>query len=1230
MLTRTATTSSRACRCASTSFAPPCRHSRPSSTTSTSTSTSEPVNYAAPLYPSSTQPGTGKWFRPLKTGWAGWTRPPTSAAPPAFPPPPTAPAPEPASSPAPRPTRLRDKERDHLPLLTSYLSHRGPRSAFQAFSDPQYTSLLNLADKGDMPLLKAMVQEDLQLEDTTGRTRYRLGMDRFTDGGKRTAEEGGLGQRVVVAQVGIKDCEVEAKKREEEEKGRLGAAEKAGEVEATGNAVQAALPEEAAVDVAGPGLPLLPLGVALSNLRSLVLQPRSAPLPLPEAFLANLSLPTTATPHLALTHLWRSFSLSPSVGLATSPCDLLLALRFLHYLSVTPIPSPSPSAPTLHLPLAMEILKTLLSFLPSSLVAPSPSAPASADLPNEARVQALLLQTLVNISLAESRHNPPAAVVDLELASLAAESFLSLATLKKSYPALAVDPAAPVTSADNDKVSEATLDRSLLLTTLGTLLAALTEESARSYRPSSLASSSSSSSTSTSRSSFDLATSLLKLLHTSTSSSSSASSSFPQHLDPDLDFFESVEPLLDSYANEATLRYRWDSLASVWSLYNPPSPPPSHSQQQQQQQQQQQKDGSKWGWRWELKTGHLKLARWLAGEAPFSTYPSLLVSTSSSSSSSSLMGSASHDRPIRRELFYRFAHATTEQLCSVFSRGRGRGRGGVGQDWTSEDKNEWIEGLVGWRGSTRGTRRLGRLIAGRWLGLGLGTGNEGEGGKMITEATRKKVGGGGKSVRLRSSTVLALVRTAVQDGDAAAGGGGAGMGRSFAQKILTNHIQQLVTPTSPFFSPSPSSSASSSSSSPSSSASPTSSSASAPSAFISHFDLTTLATAYSLLSDWTSVAQVYKRVLQEKMLPDAKDVEEILAGAPRRGGGDRGLGLVRDAHRVGVKVGEKVWRRVLRGALEGEVEGRRNAAAQLEGVGEGEERGEGKRRSSAFTTDKQMEERRRKIIEEVLRAAEEMGLGEKELERLKRDGEAFLPLRSRMSPTISPPPPTAAATASPTHLLSLLRYHSTTSFTHSLRLYNRLFPSLLPDSIEPLDLILTSGETALLQLRSMGNKGRDRERFKAGLRDIFGGVVRRLEEGQGRGHGEAEEFARALTGAGAGRGRRREVLDRLIRIFIRVDGEVDEVDRLFDALSTRHDYDHDYDYNLHDSEDGRQGLVVREATVEQVVRWAIGKEGKTKVMAGQGWVGARARERRTRRSRARLHQEEEEEEKVDS
>ena len=164
------------------------------------------------------------------------------------------------------------------------------------------------------------------------------------------------------------------------------------------------------------------------------------------------------------------------------------------------------------------------------------------------------------------------------------------------------------------------------------------------------------------------------------------------------------------------------------------------------------------------------------------------------------------------------------ELAAATFGATGRGEGGVGE-WTREEKQKWIELLCSSRAAGGRTRDLAR----RFYVL------------FAAQGTQRR-----SPFVLSGKALLALVRVSTPP---------VGNAEKFAATIVKHFIASITSPGSPY---------------------------SSPSRIIEHYDLTTLAHCYALLGDPSSAAQVYRKLLDQKMLPDSTDVELILAAAARR------------------------------------------------------------------------------------------------------------------------------------------------------------------------------------------------------------------------------------------------------------------------------------------------------------------------------------------------------------
>ncbi|GAA5905953.1 hypothetical protein JCM6882_009080 [Rhodosporidiobolus microsporus] len=1134
MLTRTA----RACRCASTSRAPPCRHSHSSSSSNPPPSTRpspssddvRPLDYAAPLYSTGQPPN--KWFSALRSGWHGWrTRdgaPHTASTPPSFPSSSSSFLPDLSFGfrPPPPPTPLFEDQ--PLSQLSHYLTSRGPRTQLSAFDPHEYDALLRTAESGDMPLLGAMVREDKQLRRMGPRQKKQLDMERF-QGGKRTAEESEVGASVNLAE---EKALLEAKKlaappRVERQQASEAAqaiealtAEVAVEVEAaTPTDVEA---EEAVLEVeaklAAPPLPtkraaLTPL-LAKSLLTSLVASPRKSRLPI-----ALVSAHPAARNDQRLAALWATFA--AEANLSESPADLQLALAFLHYLAA-PLPSPATSSPpspppSTYLSLSLRVLDSLLAFLPDTVLARD--SPPSPSLPQSTRVQALLLRTASNIALSEAEHAPSPADAQAFLA-LSARALLSFKALRSSTASLAVDEA----------------DSSRLRTTTTSLLTSLAAERTFTYRPSTLPSAAPSAS-----SPLALTASLLPLFSSTHWGGGAAS------------LLLELSPVLDAFATEAAQRYRWDLLARVWGEWNAPG----------------QEQGRGKGWI--LQRDHLKLARWLAGEAPVSTYPSLLDGGARKAlAAKQEKGKDAIVRPVHATLFGRLATQTYRFLRDAQS-------DKAAARWSLTDKNAYLLLLTSSPASTPHTRSIARRLATHWL-----------------NPSPSSSGGGTDPFLLSAPAFLSLLRTSLPPPTRTSSGVSPS---TFAQPLILSHIRSLVSPSSPF-----------------------SRASTVAHGKLDHFDLTTLAQAYAIVGDWKSMGEVYGQLLGQRVLPDKRDVEVVVG----RGAGivgsrptareerereqerneddgdvDVGVRVERDgdptrlaqlARSQGVALAdEETWQALLRGVVEGELSHRRRRV--------------GREVKSLSDAQQRLDKKVERVCEEARRA----GLDGDGIARLREFARAFVPLStsggqqpassSSSASTASAPAPAAnpvlpSTPLSPTllhaHLRALLSSPAPSSSSlsqsfpsPSLPLFRQSFLAGTADDLS-LSLLLRCALDAWEKARrgNVSMKKEERRKVRSGVRQVVDLLLPRT------GAGRSGEAAAKVVQS-------RETLDLLLRALVKLD-DVRAVDRVMGALSAP------------------SALQPSAEAVESVARWAVAQEGRAALLdpqaeVGRGWVGEKAR-----------------------
>ncbi|GAA6038741.1 hypothetical protein JCM8097_002374 [Rhodosporidiobolus ruineniae] len=1151
-------TAPRACRCASTSLAPPCRHSHSSNSANSS--------FAQSTSTASTEPAR-KWFSPARHGWAGWptsynsptatsssaTSPTSSLSYPPFNPALFSPdlalpscsspiSPPPllglSSSSTSSSLGLEALNKTALARLAPYLhlrSHPEASSAHPVFED-EYGALLATgqggeaaAEEQDMPLLHAMVQEDLQAMRVKMRRKREIELGRHTEGQAVEAEPEEEAEMVAAVEAeevvaAREEHEVEAVAAEEEPAAPVEESSFSPTEEAAGEPTPAPAPEPVQLSNAQ----------STSLLRRLVSQPRSA---LPPSQLSDFE----GTDEERLTALWDAFVAAPETDLEGHPAELQLALEFLHYL-VAPFP-PSPlasasAAPAPHLALSLRILQSLLEFLPDSVVAAQPSSPStsSTPVPQSAQLQSVLLRTLSNIALSESAEAEPANEKEA-LHALSARALLSLSHLLALHPSLS--PATTVAE-EAPRVSS----------TLTGLIAALSDARAASYAPS--------------------------LARAARAPSAPVQLAAELLLSPSL-FAIAPTRTLDKLVPELAARERWDLLAALWARWA--APPMAAAAAAVKGEAASGVEGE----RWTLPGFRFELARWLAGEAAARTYaPSSSASTSAAAAAA--QGGKARPLPVRGALFARLAEETHALLRSGVV---GAGQGGK-RPWRLERKNDWVKMLVSSAAATVQTRSLARRIVGYW------------------QEQQKR---GGEAFHLSAPNLLALVRTSLPPYSHS---------RAFAEQLVATHVGHLVAPSSPFarrarFPANPRLGG------------------------MHHFDLTALAHAYALLGDWASVGQVYLRLLEARILPDAKDIELLLSVMPARlsaaaaataaaeGGTEkekekdvpapqqqqdpvktaRGVVAVFAAARqAGVKLDERTFQLVLRSLL-----------SSLPGV-----------KPSAHRAEHDQARRTVEgVVEVVFEAARDAGLGQKALNGLRKTVEecvAAAPVRysAKEAPSTLPrlaarlarspssasksgglepkPQPVEARTA-----LALLSHaHKSLDFSLSLRTFLPLFRhSLLPDSSAALGLFLRTG------LDGVDRDGRAKGAAGAGRRE-------RIRRGMGEGLRavlESEEGRRLLG--------ERETLDLALRAAMRVEGP--------GAPPSAIDAD---DANGPPSLVelvGRAASLLASpafpspAVAEQVARWAVARYGRSRVMdpldgaVGSGWVGRTAREMKRAKGR---------------
>ncbi|GAA5938022.1 uncharacterized protein JCM15063_005443 [Sporobolomyces koalae] len=525
------------------------------------------------------------------------------------------------------------------------------------------------------------------------------------------------------------------------------------------------------------------------------------------------------------------------------------------------------------------------------------------------------------------------------------------------------------------------------------------------------------------------------------------------------------EVLLEQYVEECGQRSRWDLVATVFKHQNA---------------------GEK---SFELPKYHLKLARWLAGEAPFSTYAS----------------GEQHPQP---EDFALFARTTHSQL----------NRTTLGDRWTSDDKFDWIDLLTTSKGATKETRSLARRIVSFWT-------------------QNRSLANSRTPFVLRGSTLLNLIRTSLPPYAPSRT-----HHAEFLRSLLNNLIQALVSPSSPYSNTAPNTP----------SASPR----------LDHYDLTTLAQAYGLLRDVDSVAQVYRKLLELRLLPDQKDVAHVL-GSVALSQEDAGIGLVRQAKRTGLAIGPEVIKTLIKGIMQSELEASR-ASSSL--------------RTAAV--DQSVEHVvpvwKTKVDSVIKFARTELDFGAAEMRNLEDYVLSFVPLSSAAQLARLP-------TSRLESILTLARQNRTLSTrvvlgllskaldTRNYALATRIYliaidPSSSSSSSTLPNSVLTLTLKTLFKAHK-ASSGSSKLKVLGSLQEV---LDLSLEKGTSMITQSQENLELCLQG--------------LVKV-----GQVDAVEKFWEALEG--------DFDL------------RNQVKETVVRWAVGIEGRDRTSSREGIVGVWARER---------------------
>lgn len=408
-----------ACRCASTSTAAPCKHgvrdySRHANTESNrSDSTREggaALDYAAPLWSTAT-PGSSHWFHAARPAWTDWKRN-AAPAPTTY-----SPAPIPLESPGfNETTRIQvgpattpEKTAASSSLLpdtaearvSTYLRGRGQRTALEGFRD-EYGEIFDVAERADMPLLRAMVLEDQELAGASHRGLKLLEIERFAT---NRPKEGG--QVAHAIRTGADRSQLPASGSQSATQGRRKRSK-------SHDGVNSAPSSE-------PNRP-----------DALPHDPASRLVAYTAGEYADL---------VAADQSWKAFS--TIADFESSDDDLRIALDFLLRLCgpvPTSRPSTTPSPPRIpseQLSLALQVLRRLLDVFPDDVVRPEPTG---SDLPQSVRLQVVLLRTVLEIALRE------------DFSDLSIKALHALGTLRKTHAALAALPESYQDAAVIDKV----------------------------------------------------------------------------------------------------------------------------------------------------------------------------------------------------------------------------------------------------------------------------------------------------------------------------------------------------------------------------------------------------------------------------------------------------------------------------------------------------------------------------------------------------------------------------------------------------------------------------------------------------------------------------------------------------------------------------------------------------------------------------------------------------------
>ncbi|BGP03846.1 hypothetical protein RTBOTA2_006585 [Rhodotorula toruloides] len=473
--------------------------------------------------------------------------------------------------------------------------------------------------------------------------------------------------------------------------------------------------------------------------------------------------------------------------------------------------------------------------------------------------------------------------------------------------------------------------------------------------------------------------------------------------------------------------------------------------------------------------------------------------------------------------------------------------GQVGRDWTNEERSRWVELLCGSRGATASTRSVARRVVLDWQ--------------------KRYPLGTPSPFLLRASALLSLVRTSLPP---------YGKNRNFARTAIGHHFTCLANSRSPYASPT---------------------------GQIEHFDLTTLAQAWTLVGDHDSVAQVYRRVLDQRVLPDTKDVEVIFEGAPLRSL-EGALEQVLQAARMGLRLSYEVFEALLKSSL-----------AELV-ARDHERRKKDPRAKHKRWEDSPLVEQVEDQVSKICEVAETVGLRDTQVRRLVKYGDDFL-LSQRTTLPLMPHNetvrrPSLAPTAAPSHretdprsVLRLLRKARAVKDWHAAHL---VFLTASETSLVSgsgsfalySDEVLKLTVKTLLAALARGTSEETMQSIRSALMQVVDRAVAPVlrAEADRRAHLASSPSSSGVLPPPRARTSlitHPSTLDTVLRALLKLD-QIDAVDSLMRVMRAQAELT------------GLERVEPGEGVVRRVVRWAEKREGAEEVRERSGWVGEKARE----------------------